>query len=40
MKLDPPPPIKHLIRLAVLAEDERWKSCGLDLEADEVVDVR
>ena len=39
LKLEPPPPIRHLVRLAVRAESERWKECGLDIEADEVVDV-
>lgn len=39
MKLEPAPPIRHLVQLAVRAENERWKSEGLDIEADEVVDV-
>ncbi|EJD05496.1 DNA mismatch repair protein MutL [Fomitiporia mediterranea MF3/22] len=38
MKLEPPPPIRHLVQLAVRTENERWKATGLDIEADEVVD--
>lgn len=38
LKLEPPPPIRHLIGLAVSAEGDRWKAAGLDLEKDEVVD--
>ncbi|KAL5476803.1 MLH1 [Sanghuangporus weigelae] len=38
LKLEPPPPIRHLVRLAVRTENERWKECGLDIEADEVVE--
>ena len=39
LKLQPPPPIKPLIRLAVKAE-KSLKTSGLDLSEDEVVDVR
>ncbi|KAI5120891.1 hypothetical protein M0805_002991 [Coniferiporia weirii] len=38
LKLEPPPPIRHLVRLAVHTEDGRWKACGLALEEEEVVD--
>ncbi|PAV19137.1 DNA mismatch repair [Pyrrhoderma noxium] len=37
IKLEPQPPIRHLIQLAVRTEEKRWKKCGLDLEEDEVV---
>lgn len=40
IKLEPQPPIRHLIQLAVRTEENRWKKCGLDLEEDEVVNVR
>ncbi|KAH8116130.1 DNA mismatch repair protein MutL [Phellopilus nigrolimitatus] len=38
VRLEPPPPVAHLVRLAVRAERARWRACGLALEEDEVVD--
>ena len=39
LELEPPPSVKTLIRLAVRAEDGRWKEFGVDLDEDTVVEV-
>ena len=39
LKLEPPPPIKTLIGLAVQAEHGRWKESGVDMEEEAVVQV-
>ncbi|KLO16119.1 DNA mismatch repair protein MutL [Schizopora paradoxa] len=38
LRLDPPPSIRRLVKLAVKAEKERWRSAGLDLTPGEMTD--
>jgi hypothetical protein len=39
LKLEPPPSIKTLIRLAVRTESGRWKESGINMEEEAVVEV-
>lgn len=38
LKLDPPPSVRRLVKIAVKAEKERWRSAGLNLSPAELTD--